>query len=70
MALTQSNLDALDSAIASGTLSVEFDGRKVTYQSTAALIAARNHVASVVNGGARNRGPAVFKFNFTTSRGD
>lgn len=70
MALSQSDLDALDSAIASGTLSVEFNGRKVTYQSTAALIVARNHVATVVNGASRNRGPAVFKFNFTTSRGD
>lgn len=70
MALSQSDLDALDSAIASGTLSVEFDGRKVTYQSTAALITARNHVATVVNSGTRKRGPAAFKFNFTTSRGD
>jgi hypothetical protein len=70
MALSQSDLDALDTAIASGTLSVEFNGRKVAYQSTAALIAARNHVATVVNSAGRNRGPAVFKFNFTTSRGD
>lgn len=70
MALSHSDLDALDSAIASGTLSVEFDGRKVTYQSTSALIAARNHVAIVVNGGVSRRGPAAFKFNFTTSRGD
>jgi hypothetical protein len=70
MALSQSDLDALDSAIASGALSVEFDGRKVTYQSTAAMIAARDHVAKVINGGMRNRGPAPFKFNFTTSRGD
>jgi hypothetical protein len=46
---SQSDLDALDSAIASGTLSVEFDGRKITYQNTAALIAARTHVAAVVN---------------------
>lgn len=70
MALSQSDLDALDSAIASGTLSVEFDGRKITYQTTAALIAARNHVATVVNAASRNRGPGSFRFNFTTSRGD
>ncbi len=70
MALSQSDLNALDSAIASGALSVEFDGRKVTYQSTSAMITARDHVAKVINGGARNRGPAAFKFNFTTSRGD
>ncbi|MBD8531482.1 MULTISPECIES: phage head-tail joining protein [unclassified Massilia] len=70
MALSQTDLDALDSAIASGTLSVEFDGRKITYQTTAALIAARNHVATVVNAAGRTRGPGVFRFNFTTSRGD
>jgi predicted ATPase with chaperone activity len=70
MALSQSDLDTLDSAIASGTLSVEFDGRKVTYQTTAQLIAARNHVATVVNGASLNRGPRSFRFNFTTSRGD
>ena len=70
MALSQTDLDALDSAIASGTLSVEFDGRKITYQNTAALITARNHVATVVNAASRNRGPSVFRFNFTTSRGD
>lgn len=70
MALTQSDLDALDRAIASGTLSVEFDGRKMTYQSTSQMIAARNHAATVINAGARNRGPALFKFRFTTSRGD
>ncbi|MDN4057135.1 hypothetical protein QPK31_02745 [Massilia sp. YIM B02769] len=70
MALTQSDLDALDTAIASGTLSVEFGGRKVTYQSTASLIEARNHVATVVNATGRNRGPSVFRFGFTTSRGD
>ncbi len=70
MALTQSDLDALDAAIASGALAVEFDGRKITYQSTAALIEARQHVATVVNSTGRNRGPAVFRFGFTTSRGD
>lgn len=70
MALSQSDLDALDSAIASGALSVEFNGRKVTYQSTAAMITARDHVAKVINGGTRSRGPSAFKFNFTTSRGD
>jgi len=70
MALSQSDLDALDSAIASGTLSVEFGGRKITYQSTAALITARDHVAKVVNAAGRSRGPSIFRFGFTTSRGD
>lgn len=70
MALTQTDLDALDRAIASGTLSVEFDGRKMTYQTTSQLIDARNHVATVVNAGSLNRGPRVFGFRFTTTRGD
>lgn len=70
MALTQTDLDSLDRAIASGTLSVEFDGRKMTYQTTSQLIDARNHVATVVNASALNRGPRVFGFRFTTTRGD
>lgn len=70
MALTQTDLDTLDRAIATGTLSVEFDGRKMTYQTTSQLIAARDHVASVVNARPLNRGPQTFRFRFTTSRGD
>ncbi|SFD83675.1 phage head-tail joining protein [Massilia yuzhufengensis] len=70
MAISQSDLDALDAAIASGALVVEFDGRKLTYQNTAQLIAARDHTAKVLSGGMQNRGPRLFNFRFTTSRGD
>jgi hypothetical protein len=70
MALTQTDLDVLDRAIASGTLSVEFDGRKMVYQNTSQLIDARHHVATVLNGSTQNRGPRVFGFRFTTTRGD
>lgn len=70
MALSQSDLDALDQAIARGTLSVEFEGRKHVYQTTDALIKARDHVARVVNASPQNRGPRTFGFRFTTSRGD
>jgi hypothetical protein len=70
MPLSQSDLEALDQAIARGTLSVEFEGRKHVYQTTTALIAARDHVARVVNAGSTNRGPRVFGFRFTTLRGD
>jgi len=70
MALTQAHLDALDLAIASGTLTVSFEGRTHMYQSTRQLIEARTHVASVVNRKSQNRGPQAFRFNFTTSRGD
>jgi len=70
MAISQSDLDALDQAIASGVTSVTFDGRTVNYQNTAALRDARQHVVQVLNGSLQNRGPRVFGFRFTTSRGD
>lgn len=70
MAISQSDLDALDQAIASGVTSVTFDGRTVNYQSTAALMEARQHTLQVLNGSLQNRGPRLFKFGFTTSRGD
>jgi hypothetical protein len=70
MALTQTDLDAIDQAIASGTLEVEFDGRRQRFQTTDALIKARDHVARVINQAAARPGPRVFGFRFTTSRGD
>lgn len=69
MALTQADLDALDTAIASGTLEVEFDGRRQRFQTTASMLAARDHVARVIAEGTTNRGPKVFGFRFTTTRG-
>lgn len=69
MALSQTDLDALDLAIARGTLSVEFEGRKHTYQTTSQLITARDHVARIVNANPQNQGLRAFKFRFTTSRG-
>lgn len=70
MAISQSDLDALDQAIASGVTSVTFDGRTVNYQNTAQLLDARKHIVQVLNGSLQNRGPRVFGFRFTTSRGD
>jgi hypothetical protein len=70
MAISQSDIDALDAAIVSGALSVEFDGRRITYQNTAQLIAARAHAVQVVNGGVRRTVPYIFGYRFTTSRGD
>jgi hypothetical protein len=69
MALSKTDLDNLDSAIASNELEVEFDGRKVKYRSTAELLAARAHVAGVLQAGAP-AGAKRFQFRFTTSRGD
>ena len=47
MAFTQSQLDALDEAIAGGVLTVRTaDGKLVTYQSMADLLKARDLVSS------------------------
>jgi hypothetical protein len=61
MALSQTDLDALDAAIAGAVLTVEIDGRRVTYRSTSELMSARAHVASVIQSasGARR---SVFYF--------
>ena len=45
MAVTQTQIDALDDAIASGTRSVTLDGQTVTYNTTASLILARDNLA-------------------------
>jgi hypothetical protein len=70
MALTQTDLDNLDSAIASSELEVEVDGRRVKYRSTAELLAARKHVASVILSASPSTRTGGFRFRFTTSRGD
>jgi hypothetical protein len=41
MGFTQGQLDALEEAIASGTLSVQYGDKKVTYQSMADMLKAR-----------------------------
>lgn len=42
MAFTQTQLDALEAAIASGTLEVRYGDKSVRYQSTADMIRARD----------------------------
>lgn len=42
MAFTQAQLDAVESAIASGELRVMFNGREIIYRSVADLLKARN----------------------------
>jgi hypothetical protein len=65
MAFTLTQLNALDSAIASGQLSVNYDGKSITYRSVGELIKARDLmrsdlIASGQMGAAplSNRGPA------------
>lgn len=69
MALTQTDLDALDAAIATSELEVQIDGRRVKYRSTAELLQARAHVAAVVASTTTARRTGGYRFNFTTSRG-
>lgn len=72
MAYTQSDLDALDAAIAGGELIVQVEGRKVQYRSIPELLQARAHVAQVLqsSASAASGGRTRFRFNFTTSRGE
>lgn len=72
MAYTQADLDNLDAAIASGEKIVRVENRWVEYRSVSELQAARAHVQQVLTSaaaGATNR-RSVFRFRFTTSRGD
>lgn len=70
MALTQTDLDNIDTAIATGELEVEFDNRRVKYRSIAELMAARSHVASVINATTTSQRRSAYRFEFTTTRGD
>lgn len=71
MALTTTDLSNIDAAIATGELEVEFNGRRVRYRSVAELMAARAHVASVLQTEANaTTRRSSYRFDFTTSRGD
>lgn len=67
MALTQTDLDALDLAIASSELEVRLEGRSVKYRSTDELLKARAHVAEIVNGAGRTQ-RISYRHKFTTQR--
>ena len=70
MAYSQADLDSLDKAIASGALSLELAGRRITYRSVDQLLAARAHVAGeLAKANAPRRGSA-YRFRFTTGRGE
>ena len=69
MALTQTDLDALDAAIATSELEVEVAGRRVRYRSTAELLQARQHVAAVIATATTTQRTGSYRFNLTTSRG-
>ena len=53
MAFSQSDLAAIESAIATGEMTVEIDGKRVTYRSIAELMQARSLIkASLIESGA------------------
>ncbi len=69
MAFTLNQLNAVDAAIASGQLSVEYDGKKFSYRSVEELMKARELIRSelVASGilvlpSATNRGPAALTY--------
>lgn len=67
MALTQTDIDALDKAIASGELTVSVDGKSVTYRSIGELKRARDHVSGVLKASTGIR-RSVFYFTKAGSR--
>jgi hypothetical protein len=71
MAFTQTDLDNINTAIATGELTVEVNGRRVTYRSVDDLLKARTAIQSdlaATSAGGRPR--ASYHFRFTTARGD
>lgn len=71
MAITQSDLDALDAAILTAELEVEYQGRRVRFRSVAELRQAYEHARAVMaTQRAGAGGVGLIRFNFTTQRGD
>lgn len=70
MALSQTDLDALDAAIATGELKVEFNGRVVIYRSIGELRQARAHVADIIGKQGATKPRSALRVTFTTHRGD
>ncbi|HEY0915643.1 MAG TPA: hypothetical protein VGE22_12300 [Solimonas sp.] len=71
MAFTTDDLDAINSAIASGELTVKHNGREVTYRSIAELQSAKRTIEAelaAAKSGARAGGS--YRFTFQTGRGD
>ena len=66
MAFTQTQLDAVESAIASGELKVMFDGREIIYRSIKDLLLARNTIKSALQSSSAI--PAVIRTSYA-SRG-
>jgi vacuolar-type H+-ATPase subunit E/Vma4 len=74
MAFTQSDLDNINAAVATGELHVEVNGRKVVYRSMDDLMKARTiitgELASAAAGVASTTRRGSYRVNFSTHRGD
>lgn len=68
MAYTTADLDALDRAIASSTLEVQYADRRVKYRSNPELLQARQHVSQQIALSAGRK--SHHRFVFATARGD
>lgn len=69
MAYTQTDLDTLDAAIASGERRVRVNGREVEYRSVAEMMQARAHVATAIAAAAAgSQASSLRRFNFATLR--
>lgn len=68
MAYTQADLDALDAAIASSQLEVQYADRRVKYRSMGELLQARQHVASQIATATGRK--SHHRFTLSTARGD
>ncbi len=70
MAFTQTDLDAIDAAIASGELTVKSNGREVTYRSMSDLLKARSTVQAGMASASTGRNGGSYRFTFATGRGE
>lgn len=69
MAVTQADIDRLNSAIRSGEQTVSYNGRSVTFRSISELIKARDDAQAELAAGTPGR-RRLFGFKFKTLRGD
>lgn len=52
MAFTQTDLDKIESLLASGVKEIEYNGRRMTYQTAQELLKTRSLLASAIDGNA------------------
>jgi hypothetical protein len=63
MAFTTADLAAVESALASGELSVQYADRRVQYRSVAELTQAREMIIKELDAAAGKRRPRAFRLN-------